>query len=120
MFDEFPSCDRCNNDNASDGPICRKCQLEVNGEIGKRQAAEYYSAQGEAAELAEVMKDWPGRGPDEDGETFEPMSDEEMKAAQARNYGAPLVDPFATEAELVRKQWPNVFDSPALTLGATW
>ena len=120
MYDELPPCDRCGGDNPTDKIICRVCQLEINGEIGKRQAAEYYSAQGEAAELAEVMKDWPGRGPDEDGETFEPMSDEDMKAAQARNATLPMVDPFETAGEQVRRNWPNVFDSPALTMGATW
>jgi len=74
--------------------------LAINGEIGKRQAAEYYSAKGEADELAEVMRDWPGRGPDEDGEIFEPMSDEAMAAAQARNATLPLVDPFDDHYEM--------------------
>lgn len=120
MYDEFPSCDRCGNDNPSDKVICRRCQLELNGEIGKRAAAEYYSAAGEADELAEVMAGWPGRGPDEDGEIFIPMSDEAMAEAQARADLVPLVDPFETAGERVRRNWPNVFDSSALTLGATW
>lgn len=30
MYDEFPSCPRCGNDNPSDGVICGKCRQEVD------------------------------------------------------------------------------------------
>lgn len=55
-------------------------------------------------------------GPDDDGEAFEPMGDEAMRAAQNWHATRWESDPFETPEETIRRNWPNVFDGePILT-----
>lgn len=126
MYGELPEClnyEVCGNETGADDGLCRPCRLAKYGEIGKRQAAEYYNAQSEADELAEVMAERDERqlreaardpriplGPDDDGEAFTPMSDEEMRAAQNWHATRWAVDPFETPAETIKRNWPNIFD----------
>lgn len=90
--DEAPSCPRCNGDNLSDDIICRACRVALDGEPRADQFVGALAA-------------------DDDGETFVPMSEEEMAFAQAEAELEPLGDPF----EEARDVWPNIFYSPAIS-----
>jgi hypothetical protein len=74
-------------------PFCPRCQLRPVA------PGDYVCQEDREALDAEVAtaSTFAGRGPDDDGEQFIPMSDEAMAFAQACAEREPLFDPFADE-----------------------